>query len=63
MILYKSVIFVVSGYRLLYLRAHIGLYFDSREPAVMQHIVVYGKWATKEAHVISYMLMTSEWHP
>ena len=25
--------------------------------------VVYGSWAKKEANVISYFLMTSEWHP
>ena len=29
----------------------------------MQNIVVYGKGAKKEANVISYFLMTSEWHP
>ena len=45
------------------LRAHIGLYYDSWEPAVRQNIVVYGKGAKKEANVISYFLRTSGWHP
>ena len=43
------------------LPAHIGLYFDSLEPAE-EDLVLYGKWTNKEANVISYLLMTSEWH-
>ena len=43
--------------------AHIDLYFDSWEQTVRQNIEVYGKGAKKEANVISYILMTSEWHP
>ena len=39
------------------------LYFDPWEPAVRQSIVVYGKGTKKEANVISFFLMTSEWHP
>ena len=45
------------------LRAHIDLYFDSWENIVRQNIVVYGKGAKNEAYVISYFLITSEWHP
>ena len=44
------------------LRVYIGLYYDSLEPAE-EDLVLYGKWAKKEANVISYFLMTSEWHP
>ena len=53
------------GYEHVSLRTYwyIGLYFDSRGPAVKQDIVVYGKWAKREANVISYFLRTSEWHP
>ena len=40
--------------------SHIGLYFDSLEAAEQ---VLYGKWAKMEADVISYFLMTCEWHP
>ena len=40
----------------------MGLYYDSLEPAVRQNIVVHEKRAKKEATVISYFLMTSEWH-
>ena len=43
-----------AGFGLVSLRVYIGLYFE---------VVVYGKQAKKEATVISYFLMTSEWHP
>ena len=49
-----------AGFGLISLRAHIGLYLDSLEPAEQ---VVYGKLAKKEANKISYFLMTSEWYP
>ena len=42
------------------LRAHIGLYFDSLEPAEQ---LLDGKWTKKEANVISYFLMASECFP
>ena len=49
-----------AGFGHVSLRAHIGLYFDSLDPAKQ---ALYGKWAKKEANLISYFLMTSEWHP
>ena len=49
-----------AGFGLVSLRAHVSLFFDSLEPAEQ---VVYGKWAKKEARVVSYFFMTSGWHP
>ena len=48
-----------AGFGLVFLGVHIGLYIHSWE----SEQVVYGKWTKKEANVISYVLMTSEWHP
>ena len=53
----------LAGYGLVSPNVLIYLCFDSWEPSVWQNIVVYGKGAKKEANVISYFLMTSEWHP
>ena len=47
-----------AGFRPVSLWANICFLGTSRTEQV-----VYGKWAKKEANVISYVLMTSEWQP